>query len=554
MPIFVHNDKKSTATALTAYQFYIKNVVDPIKNYLTNHRHGWFQWMAAIGDDVAKEMMPAVKEFDFLFNDYAVPIKEFLEGEFGKFATAALNSVLTNLEKNGNVTPEQASTVGGQALADAFGFGIASFATTAIFELLLPEKLNTLNGVGPILSTLAGFAEVTANVIGPALSAGVGLPSRYAANTKFRALLPGLAQAVGWFAQGLIDAPTRDKLIGYAGLAPAYADAEQAAAYRGYSPRQLLRIIESGLITQDEINDELTFARMRPASQARLLKAAPYLATATYRSQLHAALGAEYIAGLLTDQQLTQAIDAAENNTNRDNLILQRLAAERNLAEVKEFEQAYATSYLAGTMDLQTYQSILEGIIPDQARRDAIVAVSQAKRGAAVQRKADAQAAALERQTENAARAAALQMFRDGTYDAAALGSALLATGLAPEQIPSWVSRAQAQQAGAARYLYGKLLAPPDYKVLSDRVNAIAEQLKKGLITLANARAQLNDLDLDPHELAALLAKWAAMIGATTTHGILLDAVTGEAPPVAPPAPAPPTDSNGGSTPPASSP
>ena len=68
--------------------------------------------------------------------------------------------------------------------ADAAGFGLSSFAVSAAFESIFPEKLNTLNSVGPMLATLAGFEEVTKAGISPMLYAFIGQPARYDANQQ----------------------------------------------------------------------------------------------------------------------------------------------------------------------------------------------------------------------------------------------------------------------------------------------------------------------------------------------------------------------------------
>src|SRR5208282_5070143 len=70
----------------------------------------------------------------------------------GKFAASNFNSTVTALSAAGESTAANAVAQAAAAIADAFGKGMSSAAVTAAFESLFPEKLNTLNGIGPMLA------------------------------------------------------------------------------------------------------------------------------------------------------------------------------------------------------------------------------------------------------------------------------------------------------------------------------------------------------------------------------------------------------------------
>jgi len=498
--------------------------------YLANYVGGALDLAAFILTQVENTLEPVVQAFAAGISANGGKLKADIEDPLKVFAAAAFESLQKSLEAKTNIQPGEWSDIAGAAMGDAVAFGLGSFAVSAAFEAAFPEKLNTLNSLGPMLATLAGFEEVTKNVMGPLLGAGIATPARYDANSRFRSIFPSGAAALNLHARGLISDADLDTLVGFAGLTPAYVAAQTAGAYHGYSPRMLLRVIESNLFSQAEINDELTFSGMRPVSQARMLKAAPYLATATYRSQLHATIEKAYVAGILSDQDFTDQMDLAETDTDRDSITLYRARIEKRLALIKELESAYSTQFKGHLIDQATYLSLLQGLGLQPDRVNALMAVSEAQANAALERQLEAAERQLERQTTSDERKAALRNFKNGVIDAAGLSAALILTGLSSTQAAAWVDLAVLEQAGASRFLYGQLLSPSDAKLLSERVTAIGTQVTKGLLDLDDAARQLGDLNVDAPDANALLAKWAAAKAAANAHGVILSAITGKPP------------------------
>src|SRR4029077_9655187 len=111
-----------------------------------------------------------------------------------------------------------------------------------------------------------------------------------------------------------------------------------------------------------EIQDELTFSGIRPLSQQRMLSAAPYLATQPQRHALNSTLEKAYIAGLMSDADLTGNLDSAQQNTDGNNLSLQRVKWEVLIAETKALEAEYTTLYLGQVIDDATFRGFLGGI------------------------------------------------------------------------------------------------------------------------------------------------------------------------------------------------
>ena len=194
------------------------------------------------------------------------------------------------------------------------------------------------------------------------MQAGPIAEARMQAQKLYRQSLPGAGELAGWVAQGLLDDATATSLMQFNGYTDALIATIKKASYRGLNPRQMLRLIETDLFTASDIADELTFAGMRPVSQNRMLTAAPYLATASERSSLRAEYSTAYVAGLYSDSDLIQAVQAAEQNTDLAGLVLQRAKLAKLVAETKALEAEYATLYKAGLMTDPIFRANLSAI------------------------------------------------------------------------------------------------------------------------------------------------------------------------------------------------
>jgi hypothetical protein len=512
MPIRIGGDKKTDAARAVEWQKYVTGVFHPLLAALKNEKKAAFAFAEEAAADLADELQPIATVLEAAFERFGIPIEEFLEGKFANLTSHALAAVTGAITKHTNVTPDQVDAIAGEALADAYKFGISSFVVTALFEMLLPEKLNVLNGTGAFLSKLADFDEITEAVLGPIISTGIGVAQRYSAQSKFRPFVPNLGATTSLYARGLIDAATRDQLIAYAGLAPQYAGPEISAAYHGMSPRILLRLIETGLFTPADIADEQTFSGMRTVSQHRMLLAAPYLATQPMRSKLHSALEQMYVNGLISDNDFTAAIDQAEQNTDRDNLLLQAVKYQLLISETKKLETEYSKSFQAGVLDDVTYRSQLAGLGLQPGYIDIIAGVAEAAAAVTLRRQELRDAAALERATAGAERKAALAFFKAGTYDAAGLAAALTGTGLTATQVAAMVSLAQLQLGGSLRWVYGLELTTSAAQLLHARVTDLMDQRKKQLIDDTRFKTTLQDLGIGATWVNALTANANANI------------------------------------------
>jgi len=363
-----------------------------------------------------------------------------------------------------------------------------------------------------VASTVLGLEEMKEFTIGQRMAAGPVKQAMLEARALYRQELPGTSTLQGLVAQGLLDQNRALNLIPYNGTPAELVPALQASAYRGLNARQMLRLIETGLFSDAEISDELTFSAMRPVSQARMRRAAPYLATASQRSALLAAIEAAAVAGVLSDADLTAQVDSAEQNDDRDSLILSRVHLQQLVAETKALEAEYTTLYKAGLMADDLFRANLQAIGLQPFMVTIVAAKAEAQANATLQKQTLAAERALERATEAKARTAAVNNFVSGNIDAAALLAALLVTGLTAVQAAAWVDLAQLRKSGGLRWIYGLQLSPSAATLLRQRVSALVDQRKRLQITDPQFVAQLQALGIGDRYVNAIQAAADALI------------------------------------------
>jgi hypothetical protein len=300
------------------------------------------------------------------------------------------------------------------------------------------------------------------------------------------------------------------------GLHTDLVPAESQAAQSGINARQMIRLAPTGLFSDQDIADELTFSGMRPASQHRMLLAIPYLASASERNQLRSAVESAYVNGLLDDAGLLDNLDAAEQNTDRDNLSLQRVKWQLLISETKKLEGEYAAMFKGGLVDDFGYRALMSGLGLTPGYLAILEGVVEAAANVTLNRKNLADQLRTTRQTAAAERKAALKSYADGASDIAVLTAALLATGLTPAQAAAQASLAALQSAGSLRWIYGLQLSPAEATLLRQRVSALNDQAKRMQITIPAYTAALQALNIPPRYVNALTAAAASMISPKT--------------------------------------
>src|SRR5215472_11380750 len=85
-----------------------------------------------------QDLTPAVNALVKLFESVGPPLFNGLRPPLKSFVSSSFHEKVDALHKLGASTPENAEANAAAALADAFGFGLASGATTAAFEAVIP--------------------------------------------------------------------------------------------------------------------------------------------------------------------------------------------------------------------------------------------------------------------------------------------------------------------------------------------------------------------------------------------------------------------------------
>jgi hypothetical protein len=478
-------------------------------------------------EGVAGGLRSVEQAFVVAFRDHGGGIADDLKGPIAAFARSGFDVVSGSLAKKGLATPDKWRENAGDAMADAFGFGLASFGVTAAFEAAFPEKLNTLNGLGPMLATLAGFSEVTSAALRPLFYAAIAQPARYDSNSKFRSLLPDLMHAGVMYSRRQIDEATYGTLLAAAGLSPDYVAAMAAISYRPIQPRALATAIQDTAFPTDTMREILEDNALNPGHVQFFLDVLERNSTKGIRNSYISEALSAYAQGVVSDSEFDDILTSVEWSDTAKQLARSRALLQRRVTLATEVEAQMTALVASGGVTAEVGEQQLEaaGVQPWLATLKITLAETRASISALKRAASEEHKLEITRQRNNSR--TAIAEYQAGTIDAVGLTAALALVGLDPTLIASIVAVQSALRAGRMRLVYGQLLSPADATLLVDRVGAIESQLKKQLIDIDHARAQLAGLNVDEKQAGALLAKWAALIAGATKTGELLSPATG---------------------------
>jgi hypothetical protein len=495
---------------------------------LGNVVRGAVRAAAPLATELLNDAKPAITAIVGIAETAAADIKADIEGAARAAADASFNSLKDELYKNSNVQPEQWPEIAATAFGDAAAWGLTSAAVTGIFESMFPEKLNSLNILGPMFAGMAGFHEITNAFMRPILGAAIARPAQYDANAQFRSLKPSLGQAMQMYSRRKIQLADAELLQSYAGLDLAWETGINALAFRPISPRALATAIVDTPFPTDTLRAVLQDNGLSDANVQFMLDVLLYNSTKNVRQTYVSALQTCYQHGAMSDQELSDSLNALGWSTDAVNFVIQTAALHRRVTLAQKVEAQIVPLVAAGNItDVQGLQQLeAAGIQEWYADLEITLATTKATILAA---KLEASAAHRKVVAEQRAGVkAAIAQFEDGVFDAAGLAAALVLIGTDPVVVAATVATEEARLAGRQKILYGQTLTAQQARVLSDTVNAIITQMKKELIDPATAYAQLKALGLDDPELNAIFARAAASIAALTKHGILIDPQTGQ--------------------------
>jgi hypothetical protein len=459
---------------------------------------------------VESQLEPLGQIFAASFQAGGPAIAKDLAGPLGDLAKNEFTGVEGNLAAIGESTPDNAVATAADAIKSAFGFGMSSAAVAALFEATFPEKLNVLNGVGPMLAKMAGFDEVVEQIRDPLYANAFGKSAEYHYRSIFKPDLPSEFDAVRWHSQRLLTDDQLRVVFKYSGLKAEYEAPFVASAYRAIQPRAIATAVQDSPFPRDQMQSMLEFYGARPQDVALLLDLFEVQSTRNVRNQYLSATITAAERGTLTPAEVDSNLTDL-NFSDQAKHWVQLTIATRKLEQLAElYRKSVSEAYKYSLISDADYVSSLEAIGIAAADANAHYAVdSEAKLGKEAAAAARA-AARLAAETTRAASKAALENYAAHNIDEIALAAALAVAGLPVQVIPYAVDVAALRRQASQRNVFGKLVNPRDAILLREQVAALKEQVIKKLLDTTSARAQLQGLGLPNVNIEDLLAAWAA--------------------------------------------
>ena len=488
-------------------------------NLLTNFYAGAVDIAQPLLSAVESELQPIASAFLAAFQQYGGPIAQTIRQPIADVAHAAYSASAAGLAGKGPSTPDNALDTAATAFADAFGFGISSAAVTAAFEAAFPEKLNTLNGVGPMLANMAGFEEVAGEVLGPLYRNAFGRSLEYHFRSVFKPELPREADAVEWHSRRLLTDDQLRALFEFSGLKPEYETPFVASAYRGLNPRTFASMFVDETVPHDTITAAAQFYGLRDDDITFLLTALDRKSTQNVRQQYLAAVVRSAELGTITPAELDADLTQLGFSDDAKSWV-QLTVATRRLEQLAElYRKSIAIGYETGQIADADYVPALEAIGITAADAQAHYAIDSMKlRGKNLVAAAHS-AQKLETEQKRAGTAAAIADYHAGKIDDVALTAALVGLGVDAETAAFLAAIQVDRRAGSMVFLYGVELPRNQALLLRERVAAFENQYKKQLITDADVTAALAELGIPEQRALALIAAWAALKSKKTATG-----------------------------------
>lgn len=472
-------------------------------------------------NDVEAELLPIVNTFAAAFGTYGPPILGAIRSPVAGFVKDEFTLAEKALTGIGESTPANATQIAADTMADAFGFGIASAGVTAAFEEIFPKKMNTFNGAGPMLAQMGGFAEVAKAVREPLYHNAFGKSLDYHYRSIFKPELPDEADAVKWNSRGLLVDGQLQKIFEFSGLKTEFEQAFINSAYRPIPPFLITRAAETGVIPQKELESVFKFNGFRDQDVAILEKAYAALALQPYINQYITAAVRSTELGTMTPQELGQSLTQANLNQEQQTWV-QLTVATRKLEQLAElYRKSISEAYRYGQITDAQYVPSLEAIgigAADAQAHYAIDSIAKTGKAAAAALRAEERLAA---QQMRAAGRAAVQGYRSGTLDAAALEAALLAAGFDPAIAGYSVALETLKREGNEVFVYGVTLPRAAALVLREQVTALGIQVRAQLVSPADALTALAGYGVPQANAQALVADWAATTTPPARVGVL---------------------------------
>jgi hypothetical protein len=454
-----------------------------LKLYLAQWFGSLIETSQVILTAVEGELQPIVAAFTAAFSSSGGAILNTVRAPVADFVATEFAAAAGGLTSQGESTPDNAVGTAANAMADAFGFGIASAAVTAAFEAAFPEKLNTLNGVGPMLAEMAGFEEIAKAVREPLYKNAFGRSLDYHYRSTFKPELPREQDAVLWHARRLLTDDQLRVLFDFSGLKAEYEAPFITSAYRSVQPRAIASAIQDTPFPRAEMQSLLEFGGFRDQDIALLLNVFETNSLKNVRQAFMQSAVKAAERGNISEGELDSDLDQLGFSAEAKNFVHLTVANTRleQLAELyrKSVDEAYKFGLITDADYVPNLEAI--GIAAADAQAHYAI-VSFAKQGRALLAEERALAIAA-RQQEHAAVAAAIADYAAGNVNETVLATALAAAGMAPIVIPYVVAYQHTRRDARRRNVAGVLAVEKDAVVLRERIALVHDQVSKKVTT-----------------------------------------------------------------------
>lgn len=444
------------------------------------------------------------------FNGPGKGIVAELTGPMAMAAEAAVKAVSSHLTAAHNVKPADWQKNANDAMRDAFSFGLASYGASAAFEALFPEKLNALNGIGPMLATMAGFEEVTTAWLRPHLDAAIARPARYEANARTRSAQLVEMAALNLYARGIITEADARQYLAYAGYPREQIDAQLAGAFRPMSPFVLAASLSDGSVDDATIRRTLTYSGFRREDQDLVIQAFHERLQQPYRQAALGALKTARERGVITDAEFQDGLNSLHVPDEVKGFINVEVGYRQLVQLTDLYRKGLDSAAEYKLIPISEYEPQLEAIGIDKADADAHTAIItnkvMGKDALAEERLLDAAA----RQARAIKTRAAEAHYIAGQMDDAAFLATLVASGWPGPTAAVILSAVKARKQGQLEYVHGVWLTRQKAPDLKDRIAVIEGNRKKNALSDAAAIAALRALNIPLPNATALVNAWAA--------------------------------------------
>lgn len=498
------------AIASFFYSLFTKDTFTGIGHFVANQVKAVITGVEELWNDAKPYLQPLEQTVVKTVQEIAPTILSDFQAAIAPVAGVALSTTEAGLSNNGPSTPDNADKGASLAMADAFGLGLASFGVSAVFESIFPEKLNTLNGIGPMLAQFAGFGEVAAQARNPLYRAAFGKALEYKYNAQYKPEFVELERALALHARGLITDGQLDTILGYSPIKADYYPALTAGAYRPVQPRAIAQAFVDVNFPEAQVRDLMAFAGNRPQDIDTMVEAFKERSTQNVRQSYLEAILTAAEQGTMTTADLSTAMTNLNFSPDAQNFVQLTVAVKKLQQLTTLYRKSVSEGYKYGTITDADYLNQLEAIGINPADAQAHYAVdSILKHGKELA--ASQHALAIEQGKEQrAAVQAAHASFQAGSIDETGLAAELATAGLSAPLIAFAVSVAQSRRTGSLQHVYGQLLAPAAAEQLRAQVADNAEQVYKALVTPDIGYQRLLNLSIPAPIAAALIQKAAA--------------------------------------------